>query len=215
MKVIGLGAGGHAKVLIDILHSGQKLDLVGLLDVDSRLQGTTVLGIRVLGDDSLLPLLKRKGVNHFFVGLGGSGRIAVRRRLYELGIQTEMEPVNAIHAHASVSTFAELGRGVTVMAGAVINAGVCLGEDVTINTGAIIEHDCVIGDHVHVAPGAMLAGAVRVGKGAEIGMGAVIRQGTSIGEGAIVGAGAVVVEEVADHVVVVGVPARVLRKLES
>ena len=80
-----------------------------------------------------------------------------------------------------------------------------------INSGAIVEHDCVIESHAHIATGAQLASTVYVGEGSHIGIGASVRQCISIGQYAIIGAGAVVIDNVPDNVVVVGVPARILR----
>lgn len=54
-----------------------------------------------------------------------------------------------------------------------------------------------------------------VKKGASIGSGAIIMAGVTIGEGAIIGAGAVVTKSVAPYTVVAGVPARLLRHLDS
>jgi len=215
VKVVGLGAGGHAKVVIEILRSHKSYELVGLLDPKPELQGETVLGVPVLGDDDLLPVLKRDGVSNFFVGLGSIGDTTPRQRLYELALQHGMKPVDAVHPQAVISPSAEIGEGVTIMAGAVINACARLGVNVVVNTGAIIEHDCVVGDHVHIATGAQLASTVRVGTGAHIGAGATVRQCITIGEGAIVGAGAVVVKDVPPHTVVVGVPACPLREVEA
>jgi len=210
--VIGIGAGGHARVVIEILRLMGGYDLAGLLDPRPELQGAQVLGVPVLGDDSLLPGLYVQGVHHAFIGLGGTGDTRPRRRLYELARGLGFEIVAAIHPQAVLSPSAQIGRGPTVMAGAVINAAARLGENVIVNSGAIVEHDCVIGDHVHIASGARLASTVHVGDGAHIGLGACVRQCVRIGAGAIVGAGAVVVKDVPDNAVVVGVPARVLRK---
>ena len=51
-------------------------------------------------------------------------------------------------------------------------------------------------------------------KGASIGAGAIIICGNSIGEGALVGAGAVVTKDVPPNTVVVGNPAKILRKVK-
>lgn len=211
-KVIGLGAGGHAKVVIEILRFYNSYELTGLLDPKPELKGRNLLGMLVLGSDDLLPELKRDGIDHFFVGLGGIGDTGPRRRLFELALEHGMKPIDAIHPDAVISPSVVLGEGVTVMGGAVINACASLGMNVIINTGAVIEHDCVVGDHVHVATGARLASSINVGSGSHIGAGATVLQCTRIGENAIVGAGAVVIKDVEPGAVVVGVPAQSLQE---
>ena len=212
VPVVGLGAGGHAKVVIEILRVCGEYEVVGLLDPQEDLWGTEVLGVSVRGDDSMLRGLYTDGVRHAFIGLGGLGCTAARRRLYGTAQQEMFEVVAAIHPDAVVSRSARIGHGPTVMAGAVVNADATLGANVIINTGAIVEHDCVIEDHVHIATGARLAGNVRVGEGAHVGLGASVRQSISVGAGAVIGAGAVVVKDVQPNTVVAGVPARPLRK---
>jgi len=207
IAVVGLGAGGHAKVVIELLRLNGGYKIVGLLDRKPELVGLTVLDVPILGDDTLLEELVSRQIQHFFVGLGSTGNIAPRRGLYELARSKGMAPVDAIHPSAIISSSAILGQGVTIAANAVINACTVIGENVIVNTGAIIEHDCMLGNHVHVATGARLASTVVVGEGAHIGAGATIRQCIKIGQGAIVGAGAVVVRDVPPHITVVGVPA--------
>ncbi len=215
LRAVGLGAGGHAKVVIDIVRLLGGYELVGLLDPQEALWGSEVLGVPVLGGDHLLPQLRGQGVGHAFIGVGTVGDVRTRVRLYELARQHGLQLVAAIHPRAVVAASVEMGAGPTVMANAVINAAACLGDDVIVNTGAIVEHDCVVGDHAHVATGARLAGGVHVGEGALVGIGATVRQGRRIGRYAVVGAGAVVVDDVPDAVVVAGVPARVLRRTEG
>ncbi len=214
LQVIGLGAGGHAKVVMEILKLVGGYELVGLLDPKQELWNTRVSGIPVLGDDNLLPKLYNGGVRHAFIGLGTIGDTNPRRELYEKARSYGFQIVRAIHPQAIVSSSAVIGDGPTIMAGAIINANARLGDNVIVNTGAIVEHDCIVGNHVHIATGAQLASTVHVGEGSHIGLGASIRQCIHIGRNAIVGAGAVVIDNVPDNVVVVGVPARILRKAE-
>ena len=210
-KIIGLGAGGHAKGIIEILQENPELTLAGMLDPDPSLRGESVLGVPVLGGDDLLGKLLAEGVTHAFIGVGSVGNANGRRKLYEKLLALGLEPAQVIHSKAILSPSARLGAGVTVMAGAIINAEAVIGDNVIVNTGAIIEHDCAIGAHSHIATGARLAGGVQVGIGSHIGVGASVRQGIRIGANAVVGAGAAVVSDVPDNVVVAGVPAHFLR----
>ncbi|MGQ0732906.1 MAG: acetyltransferase [Acidobacteriota bacterium] len=214
-RVVGLGAGGHGKVIADLLRSQSDVEICGFLDPRPDLHGQRIGDILVLGDDRLLPELKSRGIDAVFIGVGGTGDTSVRRDLFQAACSASFDVMPAIHRGAIVSTSARLGRGVQVLAGAVINVDARIGDNVLINTGAIVEHDCEIGDHVHVATGARLAGGVSIGAGAHIGIGAVLRQGIRVGEHSVVGAGAVVVDHVPDRVVVVGVPSRVLRAVDG
>jgi UDP-perosamine 4-acetyltransferase len=209
--IIGLGAGGHAKGLIEIIRLSHSLPLAGLLDARRELWGKDILGLTILGGDSLLDSLIESEVGFFFVGVGSRGDSRPRQRLFDWAMARGIQPVQAIHPRAIVSTEARLSPGVQIFAGAIVNAGAQLDIHAIINSGAIVEHDCLIGPHAHVATGARLAGFVRVGAGAHIGIGATIREGISIGAGTIVGAGSVVVTDVPPMATVAGVPARPLR----
>lgn len=209
--VVGFGAGGNAKVVIEILRYSSNIQLFGLLDPDRSLWGRRVLGVEVLGDDALVPELLSKGVDSFFIGIGVISSLEPRRRLYELACLHGLRAVNAIHPASVISDSVTFGPGFTAMANSVVNAQATLGNNVVVNTGAIVEHDCIVGNHVHISPRATLLGAVKVGDGTMVGAGAIIRQGLTIGSQAIVGAGAVVVKDVPDGAIVVGIPARPLK----
>lgn len=211
MRVIGIGAGGHAKVLLEALQTRQDIEVVGLLDANPDLKGTEVLGIRVLGGDDQLERLRAEGIRNVFLGVGGTGDNAPRRRLFELVKARGFEVLSVIHGSAVLSPSASLGEGTCLCPGAIVAAGAKLGRNVIVNTGAIVEHDCEIGDHAHIASGAVLAGGVAVGEGAHVGAGASVRQGLKIGRYALVAMGAAVVDDVPDGAAVAGVPAKPIR----
>jgi UDP-perosamine 4-acetyltransferase len=211
-RVVGLGTGGHAKVIIDILSFFDGLEVVGLTNADPATVGGLVLGVPILGSDGILPGLRKEGVSAAFIGVGSVGDCRLRRKLFLHASDLGFEMINAIHPAATVAPSARLGRGVAIMAHAIVNPDAQIGSNVIVNTGAQIDHDCRIADHVHVAPGACLSGGVRVEECAHIGVGATIIQGIHIGEGALVGAGSVVLRDVAAHTTVFGTPARLIEK---
>jgi len=209
IPIVGLGAGTHAKSLVEALRSTGEFDLVALVDDDPARVGTELLGYPVRGPEALTEL-RGAGVSDAFAAIGGVGSSAARRAAYARLLEVGFELPPILHEAAIVSPWASLGRGCHVLARAVINAGTEIGENTIVNTGAIIEHDCRVGAHAHVAPGALIAGLVEIEDDAHVGIGAVVIQGIRIGAGALVGAGAVVVDDVHPGARVAGVPAREL-----
>jgi sugar O-acyltransferase (sialic acid O-acetyltransferase NeuD family) len=214
LRAVGLGAGGHAAVVIEALRARGGIEIVALTDPREELWGTAVLGVPVVGGDDQLQQYHR-AVSHAFIGLGGASDTGPRRQLFELALSHRFELVDVIHPSALVSPSARVGRGVILLANAVVNANVELGENVLVNTAAVVEHDCAIADHVHIATGARLASRVIVETGAHVGPGAVVLQTRTVGAGAIVGAGAVVTRDVEPGTVVGGVPARPLEREQA
>jgi sugar O-acyltransferase (sialic acid O-acetyltransferase NeuD family) len=205
VPIIGYGAGGHAKSLLEALFSAGAFDVVAMVDDDPARDGSELLGVPVVGR----PVESwRDTVDHAFVGVGGVVSIDARRtafaRLEAAGFT--LPPV--VHASAIVSDRAELGRGAQILAGAVVNASARVGDGAIVNTGAIVEHDCVLGRASHLGPRAVIGGDVTIGDGVHLGIGAVIVEGLRIGDGAFVAAGAVVVADVPAGTRVAGVPAK-------
>ena len=86
------------------------------------------------------------------------------------------------------------------------------GVQLMVNRAASVGHDGLFGDYCTIGPGATLTGGVVLEDGAYIGAGAVLCPKVRIGRNAVVGAGAVVTRDVEPHTVVVGNPARVMRR---
>lgn len=195
------GAGGHAKVIKEILDAC-RIPWMGI--VDDNLERKVFLDREVMHE--------WKGNGRVIVCIGANG---IRRKVVE---QIEKCPDTtfgtAVHPSAMVSPSAIIEEGSVVMQGSIIQSEARIGKHCIVNTGASIDHECILGDYVHVSPHATLCGNVTVGEGAWIGAGAVVIPGIRIGKNAIVGAGAVVCKDVPEQVVAVGNPCRILRKLE-
>jgi UDP-perosamine 4-acetyltransferase len=203
--VVIIGAGGHAKVVIELVRAEGKYEVLGCTDLNG---GDYVLGdVPILGTDAVLPSLFMQGVKKAFVAVGDN---QLRQCLFTHLLKIGFELANAISPNAVISKSARLGRGVAVMAGSVINASAQIGDGAIINTNAGVDHDCRIGDHAHIGPAAALAGNVEVGLGSFIGIGAAILPGVRIGDRVIVGAGSVVIRDIPNGVTAFGVPARVV-----
>lgn len=205
-----LCAGGHARVVIDILTmTGRKPK--GLIDADPALHGSFVLDVPVLGGDAVILDLDPDAVA-LINALGnrpghGQSNLSARRALFEKFKAKGYQFESVVSLDASISTSVDLEEGCHVITRAVIHPGCRLGANAILNTGASLDHDCIVGAHSHIAPWAVLCGGVSVGEECHVGARAVLVPGISVGDGAVVGAGAVVIDDVAPGLTVVGNPA--------
>ena len=196
-KVILVGAGGHAKVIADIVLKSRN-QLLGFLDDDPG--KSFVMGYPILG--RIEEWKKFSEGAKFLLAVGNN-------HLREsLAAKLKVDWYTAIHPSAQIGMDVVIGEGSAVMANAVINSGARIGEHCIVNTAAVVEHDNQIADYVHVSVGARLGGTVQIGKASWIGIGAVVKNNVSICSDCIVGAGAVVVKDLFEPGVYIGVPAR-------
>ena len=204
VRIVVIGAGGHARMCLEILM--QRSDLVVIGAVSSDGTGREALGVPMLGTDRDLTFLtEREQVSTFCVAIGDNGtRQDITVNITHSGGST----ATLVSEAAVVSSSAVLGAGCQLMPGSVVTAATTVGEGTIVNTNASIDHDGRIGRFVHVAPGVAIGGDVTIGDRTFVGLGARILPGITLGSDVIVGAGAVVIDDVPDGVTVIGVPAR-------
>ena len=208
-SLVLLGAGGHAAVLADLLFQ-QNRKILAIISPDSPGQHKVFDGIpHLFNDDDVLQFDKNeiKIVNGIGSIPGSNLRFSLYDYFKELGYKFETVIAN----QAIVSTYASLGEGVQVMAGAIIQTGTVIGDNTIVNTGAIIDHDCDIGAHNHIAPGVTLSGLVHSQKRVHFGTGASVIQTVKLGENVVIAAGATITKNVANNIVCF--PARITQKV--
>jgi sugar O-acyltransferase (sialic acid O-acetyltransferase NeuD family) len=200
--VVIIGAGGHSKVIVDIvIKSGDKV--AGFLD-DGLDIGTNVLGFPILGQ---IDEFEKYIENYFVVAIGNNYTRKIIAEMFP-----ELNYYTAIHPTAVIGMDVEIGRGTVIMANAVINSSTMIGNHCIVNTAAIVEHDNIIHDYVHLSPNAVTGGAVNIGELTHIGIGASITNNINIIGECVIGAGSVVVNNIMEKATYVGVPARILKK---
>lgn len=206
--LIVLGSGGHASVLVDILKT-QGRQILGLVSLESDSQRPIFSGLAFFSNEELLNFdpAEVQLVN----GIGSLPKNELRQKLYDIYIGKGFSFETIIADSAITSKHTDFGKGVQVLQGAIIQAGVKIGENTIINSGGIIEHDCVIGINNHVAPGATLSGGVKTGNNVHIGTNATVIQSITIGDSVVIGAGSSITKNVSNNMIVY--PARSVEKI--
>lgn len=210
IPVIILGAGGHARVLVNALRRTQR-KILGFLTPDQTLWETSIDGVPVLGGDEYLSSFSPQEI-HLVNGIGSVRRNPRRIEIFQHFKGHGFGFAKVIHPSAIIASDFQAGEGSQIMAGVIIQPGCQIGANVIVNTGTIIDHDCRIGDHVHLAPGVVLSGNVCIGVNSHLGTSVTVIQGIQIGQSVLIGAGAVVIADIAPGATAMGVPAREARK---
>lgn len=212
-RVLILGAGGHGRVVLDILLQAGTAQIAGFLDNNTAIHGRRIDGIPVLGGiDDLTQHAERAAATNVIIAIGDNGARRGLARQVEAGGLTL---VSAVHPSATLASNATIGRNVVICAGSVICAHCQIGDSVILNTGCTIDYQTMVGEGSHVCPGVRIAGRVKIESGAFIGIGATVVPNITLGYECIVGAGSVVIEDVDPLATVVGVPARPIKNAQA
>jgi len=203
--VIILGAKGIAHPALEIFNSN-RIIVYGFLDEDEKLHGTEINTVTVLGkteDEGFLKLIGHKC--EAFVAVDDT---KYRKFLVEMLLENrKVQPVNAIHQTAYVSTDAGIGHGNFINAQVTIGAGAVIGSHCILHSGSIIDHLVKLGDFVQVGAGTIINSEATIGDGAFIGSGVTIVSSVTVGKNARIGAGSVVIASVGNGETVFGNPA--------
>ena len=201
-KLILIGAGGHAKSVIDSINE-EEIELVGFIDENKTGEhfGYPILGNKI--DD----------VPHYedYYYLVSIGDVHFRKMWYERVVSLNLKTLNIIDKTALISKSARIGTANYIGKLAVINSDSEIGDNNIVNTKALIEHECRIGNHTHMSTGSTLNGNVVVEDGVFFGSCAITAAMVHLGKYSIIGAGGVVVNDIPAGATAVGVPARVIK----
>lgn len=214
-NIVIVGMGGHAKVVIDIIETGQDFKIIGFCDSFISSSSEKTYDYTFLGKETDLPeLIKAHSIEGVIVAIGDNfTRFKVSSLIKE--ICPDLDFVSAIHPKASIAKSVKVGKGSVIISGVVINPYSVIGESCILNTGSSIDHDCTLGDFTSMGPGARIGGNCNVGRLSAIAMSATLIHGINIGEETVIGASATVFNHMDSRVVAYGNPAKVIRMRNS
>jgi sugar O-acyltransferase (sialic acid O-acetyltransferase NeuD family) len=204
--LIILGARSFAREVADLVMEMAAFTLMGFVEnIDPARCRDRIAGLPVFWVDEL-PTLAAGAWG--LCALGSTTRSAIIQRAERDGLRF----ATLIHPSARVSRTSAVREGTIISPGVQVASNTSIGRHVLINRGALIGHDVEIGDGLTIGPGANIAAGCRIGLGSYIAMGSVVLPAIAIGRGSVVAAGSVVTRDVPDHVMVAGMPARIIKR---
>jgi acetyltransferase EpsM len=201
-----LGTGTFAVEIADVAAEIPHVAVAGFVEnLDRGRCAEPLDGKRVYWVEELRALA---GSHRVVCGLGTTHRSRFTEQAEALGC----EFATLVHPTVRLPASSSLGKGTILNAGVIVASHTQLGAHVSVNRAATIGHHTHVGDFVTIGPGVNLAGNCRIGPAVYIGIGATIVDHITIGAHSVVGAGAVVTEDVPERVLVVGVPAKIVKR---
>jgi sugar O-acyltransferase (sialic acid O-acetyltransferase NeuD family) len=204
-KILLFGGGNQVHYTIDIIEKENKYAVVGIIDSVHEI-GTERYGYKVLGrQENLSSIVQEYNIDAGLITIGDNwSRFKVYNSIIEQ--MPSFEFVNAIHPSVVIGKNVDLGFGVVMMAGVIVNPLAKIGNFTFFATGCQIEHDCIIEDYASVSAGSVMGGYVKIGKFSAITLGVVILDRLTIGENSVIGSGSLVLKDIPNNVLAHGNP---------
>src|SRR3990167_2968395 len=140
-SVFIIGAGGHAKVLIDALHASN-IPIKGVLEKNAELFGKKILNELIASEEILSEYSPEEVL--LVNAVGSTNCLQLRRDIFNHYKKSGYAFLSVIHPKAYVAEDVQYAEGCQIMAGCVIQPGCRMGMNVILNTQASIDHDCDI-----------------------------------------------------------------------
>lgn len=208
MQLLIYGSGGLGRDLCDLAmkinkakNTWEKISFIDDIREEKKFYGKDVLRFE--------EALQIKDDSECMIGLGEPFE---RMRLYKKCKDCGFRFTKLIDPSANISESVVIGEGTIVLAFASMTGGAEIGRNVVVQQMVTMGHDTRIADHAVLSTKASLGGGVIIGERAYIGMGCNVLEKLYVGKDSILSMGSNVYRSVEDGMIVMGNPARVIRK---
>ena len=143
------------------------------------------------------------------------GEPSARVKLYDKVKKNNIKLATLIHPGVYIDETTFIGEGVTICEGVTITSCVSIKDNVYIQPHAVIGHDIKIGMHSIIGTNSEIGGNNTIGDRVFVGFMVGTLQGLTIGDDVEISAGSIVFRNIEPGVIVMGNPARIIRRNEG
>jgi sugar O-acyltransferase (sialic acid O-acetyltransferase NeuD family) len=209
-RILILGGGGGAALVLDILSDTVLQQAIGILDNSPEIIGTDLMGVPVIGNfDLAIKLWHEKKFDALISTVVKD--IADRAAIFERFTQIGIPFTNVIASTANVRKKCQLGTGNLVVHGSYIATGVILGNNNFLAAGTYIEHHSIVGNHCTFGPRTSLSGRVKVADRVKFGTHVAVEPFIEIGTESVIASGVVLTCHVPPYSIVKNTANSVIR----
>lgn len=194
-RVLLIGGGRGSVQVLDVLCRSASQRAVGIVDDNTDLVGTTIMGIKILGAIEAVSGLIEDGAFDKAV-ITFSNDLAARAQMFEDLSEKGVHLANIIDPSVSIHSNVAMGSGNVIMANARIGSCAVLGDNNFLSAYVNIEHHNVLGSHCTFGPGVLTSSRVTIGDRVRFGTGVFLEPGVKIGADSLVASGSIVTSDI-------------------
>lgn len=202
-RVVIIGAGKGAEIIIDILLDDKDKYVVGLVDSFEKEFLSYSYPLFPCTVDDFTEKIDRKCYDTVILSLGSNLKtMQFRKELFERYRNEGIVFTNAIAQDVNIRRAVKIGQGNVIMHNCYIGTGTEIGDNNMISYGMNLGHHCIMGSHNLIAPSFTTAGCVELGSECIIMTGVNTKSFVKIGNKAVLPVGYSVEEDIADNAIV-------------
>src|SRR5277367_4161612 len=123
MRIAIIGAGGHAKVIADVILASGGDQIIGFFDDNPALWRNTIFGFPICGP---ITAWRDHSVDALVLGIGNN---AVRKKIFDQFKSIGAKFATVVHPRATLARGVVLGEAVVIVANVVPNGNMRIGSD--------------------------------------------------------------------------------------
>lgn len=211
MNLYIYGSGGNGCELCDIAerinHRENRWENISFVD-DIRVESTWY-DRRVYRFDEMLV------DEHDYECVISLGEPAHRKELHEKLRKNSVSMATLIDPSVNISPTASIGSGSIIGPGSFVSSNTSIDINVMLEVHTILGHDIHIGMHTVISSCSVIGGNTHIGDESFVGLNCSIKEKITIGNRCIIGMGSSVFKDIENEYIVLGNPARPIRKNEQ